>query len=316
MYFSAARGPLGARSSDVFDASSSVSDSKQRECCGWVTDLSAGWLYESAKFEIESRSKPRGLGITMKKIALATAATLLLTGAASAADLAARPYTKAPAPIMAAYNWTGFYVGVNGGGGWAHKCWDNNNVLGVPLVALTEGCHDATGGTVGGQIGYRWQAANWVFGLEAQGNWADFSGSNASLVFANTSNRSRIDSFGLFTGQVGYAFSNVLWYVKGGAAVAHDKYEGFTTTTGIVFDRASETRWGGVIGTGIEFGFTPNWSLALEYDHMFMGRQQLTFTSVLPPVGVVSRGDSIRQDVDMITARVNYRFGGPIVAKY
>ena len=46
---------------------------------------------------------------------------------------------------------------------------------------VAEGCHDATGGTAGGQIGYRWQSGAWVFGLEAQGNWADFSGSNISL---------------------------------------------------------------------------------------------------------------------------------------
>jgi outer membrane immunogenic protein len=252
----------------------------------------------------------------MKKIALAAAATLLLTGAASAADLAARPYTKAPVPVAAVYNWTGFYVGLNGGGGWADKCWDNYAVLGVvvpPVVA--EGCHSATGGTVGGQIGYRWQASNWVFGLEAQGNWADFSGSNASLFFADTTNRSRVDAFGLFTGQIGYAWNNVLWYVKGGAAVTSDKYEGIVTSTGFVFDRADETRWGAVVGTGVEFGFTPNWSFALEYNHLFMGDRDITLTSTVVP-GFPSRGDTIRQDVDVVTARINYRFGGPVVAKY
>src|SRR5262245_20541496 len=114
----------------------------------------------------------------MKKIAFATAAvTMLLTGAASAADLAARPYTKAPMPVAAVYNWTGFYIGANGGGGWADKCWDIYNVLGAPVPAAREGCHTASGATAGGQIGYRWQASNWVFGLEAQGNWANFRGS-------------------------------------------------------------------------------------------------------------------------------------------
>ena len=47
-----------------------------------------------------------------------------------------------------------------------------------------EGCHDATGGTVGGQVGYRWQSTAWVFGVEAQGNWANFEGSNTSLYLA------------------------------------------------------------------------------------------------------------------------------------
>jgi outer membrane immunogenic protein len=253
----------------------------------------------------------------MKKIALAVAAlSILFTGAASAADLAARPYTKAPPPVVAVYNWTGFYVGINGGGGWSRKCWDLNNLLGVPVnPALAEGCHDATGGLVGGQVGYRWQAGQWVFGLEAQGDWANLRGSSASLLLGGiSSNRSRIDAIGLFTGQVGYAWNNVLLYVRGGAAVANDKYEGFVTATGLVFDTARETRWGGVVGAGIEVGFAPNWSVAFDYAHAFMDSKDVTFSAVAVPV--LSRNDRIHQDIDMATVRVNYRFGGPVVARY
>jgi len=96
----------------------------------------------------------------MKKIAFATVAvSMLLTGAASAADLGARPYySKAPAPILAAYNWSGFYIGVNGGGGWADKSWDIYNNGGTAFAAFREGSHTASGATVGGQVGYRWQA--------------------------------------------------------------------------------------------------------------------------------------------------------------
>jgi outer membrane immunogenic protein len=246
--------------------------------------------------------------------------TLGAAGAASAADMPvkARP---APPPVIPIYNWTGFYIGINGGGGWSDKCWDNFADLGVILPVVAEGCHTASGATVGGQIGYRWQATNWVFGLEAQGNWADFTGSNTSLLFPlDTINRSRIDAFGLFTGQIGYAWNNVLWYVKGGAAVTRDKYEGIDTPTGLVFDRATETRWGGVVGTGLEFGFAPNWSLAIEYDHLFMGDRDITL-NFTPAFGVgPSRGISISQDVDIVTARINYRFGGPVggpvVARY
>jgi outer membrane immunogenic protein len=253
----------------------------------------------------------------MKMIAvLSGILSLGAVGAASAADMAVKA-PPAPPPI-AIYNWSGFYIGANGGGGWSHKCWDNFALLGVvvpPVVA--EGCHDATGGTVGGQIGYRWQATNWVFGLEAQGNWADFTGSNISLLFPlDTINRTRVDAFGLFTGQIGYAWNNVLWYVKGGAAVTRDKYAGIDIPTGLVFDRATETRWGAVVGTGIEFGFAPNWSLAIEYDHLFMGDRDITL-SFTPAFGVgPSRGDTISQDVDVVTARINYRFGGPVVARY
>ena len=65
--------------------------------------------------------------------------------------------------------------------GYSRRCWDLVDAAGVFIAA--EGCHEADGGTVGGQIGYRWQAGTWVFGLEGQGNWADFQGSNASLFF-------------------------------------------------------------------------------------------------------------------------------------
>jgi outer membrane immunogenic protein len=61
-----------------------------------------------------------------------------------------------------------------------------------------------------------------------------------------------------------------------------------------------------VVGTGIEVGFASCWSLALEYDHAFMGSQNLIFTAV--PVAGLSRNDSISQGIDMFTARINYRF--------
>ena len=107
-------------------------------------------------------------------------------------------------------------------------------------------------------------------------------------------------------------------YVKGGAAVARDKYEGLVTDTGVVFDRATETRWGGVVGAGVEYGFAPNWSVALEYDHMFMGTRDTSPSPRLLAAGWhrCRAANSIRQDVDMVTARINYRFGGPIVARY
>jgi outer membrane immunogenic protein len=102
-------------------------------------------------------------------------------GAASAADLPSKVYTKAPPVVAPIYNWGGFYIGLNGGGASSHDCWNVTNSLGVPLPAApSEGCHDTSGGVVGGQIGYRWQAASWVFGLEAQGDWASLKGSNTA----------------------------------------------------------------------------------------------------------------------------------------
>jgi outer membrane immunogenic protein len=249
---------------------------------------------------------------------LATIGTAFLSlaafsGAANPADLPVKAHTKVP-PVPAVYNWSGFYIGLNGGGASSHKCWtifSNNN---LPVGPTSEGCHDATGALVGGQAGYRWQFTNWVFGLEAQGDWANLKGSNANqAVRIPATNATRIDAIGLFTGQVGYAWNNVLWYAKGGAAAVSDKYSTFFTATNVVYNEARETRWGAVVGTGFEFGFVPNWSVALEYDHLFMGSKDVTFPA---SAIAVTRSDSIRQDVDMGTIRVNYRFGGPVVARY
>jgi outer membrane immunogenic protein len=233
---------------------------------------------------------------------------------ALAADLPARTYTKAPAIVAPVYDWSGFYIGLNGGGASSRECYTITSVAGAAVVPNSEGCHNASGGLVGGQLGYRWQASNWVFGLEAQGDWASLKGSNSSLTaIIPYTNQTKIDALGLFTGQVGYAWNNVLWYVKGGAAVTDNKYSSFFTASGVVFNQTTETRWGGTVGTGIEVGFAPNWSVAFEYDHLFMGNPNVTF-----PISAiaVTRSDNIRQDVDMGTVRINYRFGGPVVARY
>jgi outer membrane immunogenic protein len=251
----------------------------------------------------------------MKKFLLGTVGLVALglaAGPASAADLAARPYTKAP-PMVAApyYDWSGFYIGGNGGWGSSRNCWD---FLPVGGGSVAEGCHDATGGVAGGQIGYRWQASQWVFGLEAQGDWADLSGSNTSTAFPGDRNRSRIDAFGLFTGQVGWAWNNALLYVKGGAAVTDNRNDIFAVGGGpLLASTGDQTRWGGTVGVGLEYGFAPNWSVGVEYDHLFMQDKTVAFTT---PGGVFAGSDNIRQDVDLVTARINYRFGGPIIGKY
>ena len=116
--------------------------------------------------------------------------------------------------------------------------------------------------------------------------------------------------------QVGYAFNNALIYLKGGVAVTSDRFN-VTTTVGNILSGTTgdQTRWGGAVGAGIEFGFAPNWSAALEYDHLFMQDKLTTFATV-PASPFIFGTDNIRQDVDLVTVRVNYRFGGPVVARY
>jgi len=253
----------------------------------------------------------------MKKFLLGTVGLLALGMAApaTAADMAARPYTKAPPPMVAPiYDWTGFYIGGNGGWGQSRNCFDFVDAFGV---FVADGCRERSGGLAGGQIGYRWQASQWVFGLEAQGDWADLSGQRILLNPA-FSTRTTTDGIGLFTGQIGYAWNAALLYVKGGAAVTSNRFSILDTFTGFEFASASSTRWGGAVGVGFEYGFAPNWSFGVEYDHLFMGDANNSFTNVNLRTAAVLN-NRITQDVDLVTLRLNYKFGGygsPVVAKY
>ena len=255
------------------------------------------------KHSFESRNSD------MKRLTIVASAVIAVGAAAPAiaADLPARApvYTKAPAIVDAAYNWSGFYAGINGGGAIGKVDWTNDGGLG------DEGSHNLSGGTVGGQIGYRWQLNSWVFGLEGQGNWADFSGSNASnlsAVFGGpTTNQTKIDAFGLFTGQIGYAWDRTLFYVNGGAAVVDNKFTSVTTGPLGGIDTINNTRWGAAVGAGFEYAFAPNWSVGFQYDHLFLGTKDINDGFI---------ADRIKEDVDLFTARVNYKFGGPLVARY
>ena len=239
----------------------------------------------------------------MKKLfaAAVSLAAILTAAPALAADMAVKAPPMAPLPVI--YNWTGFYIGANGGWGSSRNCWD----FVVPGAVVSDGCADRSGGLIGGQIGYRWQTGGWVFGLEAQGDWADLSHTRISLIDPTFSTRARTDGIGLFTGQIGYAWNAALFYVKGGAAVTSNRFDILTTLGGVSVASASSTRWGGAIGVGFEYGFAPNWSVGFEYDHLFMGDANNSF-SVVNPI-VAGAANRITQDVDMLTLRINYRFG-------
>ena len=176
-----------------------------------------------------------------------------------------------------------------------------------------DGCHDTSGAVAGGQVGYRWHSSSWVFGMEAQGDWADLRGSSVSIINPANINRSRMDAFGLFTGQVGYAWNTALLYLKGGVAVVADRND--VLSGGVVAATSSgDNRWGGTVGGGLEYSFAPNWSAAVEYDHLFIANNNTNFT--VPPGLVAFGSDRLRGDADLVTVRVNYRWGGPVVATY
>jgi outer membrane immunogenic protein len=251
----------------------------------------------------------------MKKFVLAAVgiAALGWTVPASAADMAVKA-APPPAPVVAIYNWSGFYIGANGGWAQSHNCVDFVTAVGT----VASGCGGGSGGVAGGQIGYRWQTNQFVFGLEAQGDWADLKHTRVSLFDPTLSTTAKTDAIGLFTGQIGWAWNAALLYVKGGAAVTRNRFDIFDTATGIGLNSASSTRWGAAVGAGFEYGFTPNWSVGFEYDHLFMGHANNSFTVVDPRLAAVLN-NRVNQDVDMVTIRLNYRFGGygaPVTARY
>jgi outer membrane immunogenic protein len=242
----------------------------------------------------------------MKNLLLATMAAAAIAAPAQAADLP----VKAPRGVVeTVYSWAGLYIGINGGAVWTRKCWDYIGTAAAPQPAVSEGCHNGSGGTVGGQIGYLWQRDRFVFGAEAQGNWADFRSQNVSVAFPAFVNRTRVGPFGIFTGRLGYAWNTAMVYVKGGGAVVSDHFDYTTTAGALVGDAGRLTRWGWAAGGGAEMALGSNWSAGLDYTFARVEHRGVQFVSP------TSTRDDINQDIHVFTARLNWRFGGP-VARY
>ncbi|KRQ98434.1 outer membrane protein [Bradyrhizobium valentinum] len=222
----------------------------------------------------------------MKRLLLAGVA-LSVASAASAADLRARPYPKAAAPatVVAAYNWSGFYVGAMGGYGWG------------------SGDSDASGGFGGGTVGYNWQlpGSQFVFGVEVDAAGASIKESVTGDVGGGVLGTadSKINSFGSVTGRAGFAIDAALLYAKGGYAWANHKVSASVPALGLA-SSDSQTHSGYTIGGGLEYLFTPNWSAKAEYMYTSLGGE--TYTVLGVPV------DSGNIDFHTIKVGVNYHF--------
>ena len=224
----------------------------------------------------------------MKKVLLASA-SLLAFGAfasASAADLAARPYTKAPVAVASVYDWTGFYLGIVGGGAWQA---DSDPKM--------------KGGFVGGTAGYNWQTGNVVFGVEADAAWADVSASQT--LFGITAS-SKTDAMGTVRGRIGYAVNQVLFYGTGGYAWIDNKLS--ASALGVtISDSKFHSGW--TVGAGVEAFFAPQWSVKGEYLYRSLGSE-----NYFGNLGVPAASGTI--NFHTVQVGVNYHFGGPVVAKY
>src|ERR1700688_301455 len=270
----------------------------------------------------------------MKRIFIAIAAvgSLLTTGAFSA-DLAP-VYTKAPPPVVAVYDWTGFYIGGNIGYSWGRSNDTSTLTNGAGTVLFTSfGKTNLDGVVGGGQAGYNWQTQNWVWGLEADIQGTDEKGTRnftcpiggctpfTQIVGANfipaipgpavpVALSQKIDWFGTVRARGGFLVApKVLLYATGGLA-----YGGINTseTIGIVPTAFSNTTTnvGWTVGAGIEGVIGGNWTAKLEYLYVDLGRVSGSFLTTIPALGggFLTSSYSSRTTDNVLRVGVNYKF--------
>jgi outer membrane immunogenic protein len=274
----------------------------------------------------------------MKKILLVSSA-IVAAGPAFAADL---PYKAPPmaAPLPAI--WSGCHVGGHIGAGSDRVNYsDPGTVLppgglfpngtvaqnfapaGAPFTA--NGQPAFLGGVQAG-CDYQFDT-HWVVGIGGDFSWANldslvndpfFGGKNGNPMTLST----RTDEIATITGRVGYAFDRVLFYGKGGAAFARDKYAvnnsahineallGCTPAGAFVGCNAtgSADRWGWTAGIGVEWAFATNWSAMVEFDHYGFGSKTIAMSVINSSFAVTPANLTIKHDIDTIKVGINYRF--------
>ncbi len=249
-------------------------------------------------------------------------------GVASAADMAVKappPPPMAPAPY---FNWTGFYVGGNVGGGWANTDF-SGTATDLGVTSTFSGTNNYSGVLGGGQIGANYQFTNnWVIGIEADVDWASLSNTASVCTFAAgvttgcASNNNKIDDFGTVRGRFGYAANNVLFYGTGGWAWANTTTSAALNcagtgcpTTSLAFTggatSASATPSGWTAGGGVEWAFTRNWTLRAEYLHLQFNGVAETFSStgtLLTVPFTLTSGSTSNVGIDVARVGINYLF--------
>jgi outer membrane immunogenic protein len=223
----------------------------------------------------------------MKMWWMAPAVVLAFAAAAPvhAADLSVAPIYKAPPMVpVPAYNWSGFYVGVNGGGAWGTSNW-----------STPSNSFNLSGGQVGGTAGMNWQAGRAVFGLEGDVDWSGVRGRAAPTLCPGCATNN--DWLATVRGRAGYAFDRFMPFVTGGLAVGDIR----ATAPGAA--GATQTNAGWTVGGGVEFALTNNLTAKAEYLHVDLGNMNCGFSCG------VATGNNVSVREDIVRGGVNYRFG-------
>jgi outer membrane protein OmpA-like peptidoglycan-associated protein len=249
-----------------------------------------------------------------------------------------------PPPPMYAVNWTGFYLGGQGGGDWAKF----PGAVGVGTTPITAGVNPApipggfvplsshVGGgssafTGGAQIGYNWQfPSNWMLGVELDGRAAGtavtttlgVSPPNAPPFPFVATDRFKASQTWNGSGRVrlGYAVGSVLPYVTAGVAFGDVNLNSTFIPVG-VFPAStasrSSTLVGWTAGAGLEVSLTPAWSLGAEYRYADYGNtrvslgQLATVTNGAGLFGMAPVSARVGVQSHTVVAKINYHFGAP-----
>ena len=280
----------------------------------------ATWLRQAPGLVAEGKQCVLGerLGSFMisskRVIAVVVFGTTFGIGSASAADLAARPYTKAPVYAAPPVSWTGCYIGGNVGAGWDRFNAGELAFAGVPTPYVDFGGNHGSSVIGGGQIGCDYQfAANWVVGIQGQADFGTIHSSNEVAAFPGITADFRLKNIETLTGRLGYTVTPaVLAYVKGGAAWANASGAA-VLPNGLIGEDASFTMIGYTVGGGLEWMFAPGWSLFGEYNYMNFGTKSVDFISTtgIPgfgAAGTLSDTNAIKLTAQTAIVGVNYKF--------
>ncbi len=237
----------------------------------------------------------------MKRILMAGAIALAAGTQALAADLPppVAPPPRAPAayiPAAPAWNWSGFYIGINGGGAFGSSGWSTTRG--------DTGNFNVNGGMVGGTVGYNYQMGQVVIGIEGDYDWQNIRGaSNNTTVCGPTANGAGCDTssnwIGTIRGRIGYAFDRIMVYGTGGGAVTDIK-----ASYGAL-PWASNTEWGWTAGAGIEGAITDNLTAKVEY--LYASFQKDTSCPSTSCFFFTSPSVSLKES--MVRVGLNYKFG-------
>jgi outer membrane immunogenic protein len=270
-------------------------------------------------------------------VGAAVVSALVGITAATAADLPARTYTKAPVYVDPGFNWSGFYVGGNIGYSWGRSAnTETISTLSTGAILDTNTSRNNVNGVIGGaQFGYNWQMSNWVAGFEADIQGSGERGSTALVCPGCGDGPSDITStltqklnwFGTVRGRAGVLVTpTVLLYGTGGLAYGEVDTGGsitgptFVGPSGtVIFPSLNSTQVGWTAGAGIEGRIGGNWTAKLEYLYMDLGTVSAgpITTNILGPIrNPLGASYSAHFTDNILRVGVNYIFNTPVVARY